>query len=328
MIRLIRFIALCLACLAVPAQSASPLGNARLDLAANARFPLYTSADWTQPQPEVTQAWVLVHGLDRNAKGYFEIGTTLAEKIGTGSSAFWVAPQFLNQDDAPQEPPLLYWHKASWEEGRPAVNADVSAYAVIDAILRKFADRQIFPNLKQIILIGHSGGAQLVQRYAVVGQEIVRMEAAGVQLRYIVANPSSYLYLTENRPFPVDSAACPEFNNWKYGWHKPIAYVENKPLKTMQRRYLLSDVLILLGTKDNDPNHAQLDRRCGAMAQGANRYERGHAYARHLLNLASEEMPAERALKIRARDIPEVAHHARKMLTSPRGIAAIKGELD
>jgi hypothetical protein len=40
---------------------------------------------------------------------------------------------------------------------------------VLDQVIQWFANPSNFPNLKQIIVGGHSAGAQMTQRYAVVG---------------------------------------------------------------------------------------------------------------------------------------------------------------
>jgi hypothetical protein len=94
----------------------------------------------------------------------------------------------------------------------------------LDALLGKAADRRVLPNLSQIVLVGFSAGGQLVQRYAVVGRGEGAFGRGGIDLRYVVGSPSSYLYFTEDRPRPeggfgpfAEAAACPNFNPWKYG---------------------------------------------------------------------------------------------------------------
>ena len=76
---------------------------------------------------------------------------------------------------------------------------------------------------------------------------------------------------------------------------------------TLEARYLARDVVYLLGDRDIDPNHSALDKSCGAMAQGPNRYDRGlafHAYERFLFG---EEIATRHTLAT----VPGVGHDNR-----------------
>ena len=72
---------------------------------------------------------------------------------------------------------------------------------------------------------GHSGGAQVVQRYAIAGKGELALTGEGVGVRYVVANPSSYAYFSAERPEPAIAAACPDYNHWKYGMEARPAYL-------------------------------------------------------------------------------------------------------
>ena len=64
----------------------------------------------------------------------------------------------------------LRWGHFGWEAGDDAHGpAPISSFAALDAILARLADRASFPALKTVVIAGHSGGGQLVQRYAVAG---------------------------------------------------------------------------------------------------------------------------------------------------------------
>ena len=109
---------------------------------------------------------------------------------------------------------MAAWRKASWEEGEDSVRAagrpaPVSSFQVLDDLLRSLDDRQRLPALAGIVLAGHSGGAQLVQRYAVLNNVDGPLRRDGLALRYVIANPSSYLYLTNERPRPDGKGYAP-----------------------------------------------------------------------------------------------------------------------
>jgi pimeloyl-ACP methyl ester carboxylesterase len=142
----------------------------------------------------------------------------------------------------------------------------VSSFDVLDAILARLADRQLFPNLKQVVAAGHSGGAQVVQRYAIAGKGEAALARADVAVRYVVANPSSYAYFSDERPQPSIAASCPDYNRWKYGMEARPAYLAGPTAAALEQAYVTRSVIYLLGTLDTNPDHPALDKTCMAKA--------------------------------------------------------------
>jgi hypothetical protein len=143
------------------------------------------------------------------------------------------------------------------------------------------------------------------------------MKADDIAIRYVVANPSSYAYFSADRPEPQIAAACPDYNNWKYGMGARPPYLASASAAELEQRYVARQVIYLLGTRDTNPNHPALDKSCMAEAQGPYRYARGYSYA---------AVMAERdggTPNHRVRDVPDVGHDGDKMLTSPCGLAAL-----
>jgi pimeloyl-ACP methyl ester carboxylesterase len=92
------------------------------------------------------------------------------------------------------------WTLRGWIGGGAAVGpAPIGSFEALDAMLAMLADRKRFPALTRVVVAGHSGGGQVVQRYAVVGEGPAALAAVGVDVRYVVANPSSYLYFDASR---------------------------------------------------------------------------------------------------------------------------------
>src|SRR5215475_5512760 len=167
-------------------------------------LPLYLSREWNKPQPDVTRAVIIFHGRLRDANVYYRSAReALAAAGGIASTTLLVAPQFLAEADAAAyglAQNVLRWRWGNWMAGEPArAPAPISSFAAIDAILLRLAERGVFPNLVHVVLAGHSGGAQLVQCYAVAGQADPLLTKAGIKVRYVVANPSSYLYFSDDR---------------------------------------------------------------------------------------------------------------------------------
>ncbi len=283
---------------------------------------LYSEADLNARQPGVRRAIVVFHGLHRNAAGYAQdLEEARGQASGAGEKTLIVAPQFLNEDDArahklPRE--VLRWRRAEWEAGAAAAGpAPISSYEAIDAILARLSDRNNFPDLREIVLAGHSGGGQIVQRYAAVGRQIEAVEKAGIGMRFVVANPSSYVYFDATRPAPTAATGCTRFNEWKYGLERTPDYVGSPAAASLEAAYVTRRVTYLLGTDDDDPNGPDIDKDCAAEVQGPTRLARGSYYFKYL------ESRHKTGLAQRVMLVPGVAHNARKMFTSVCGIDAL-----
>src|ERR1051325_11713323 len=82
----------------------------------------------------------------------------------------------------------------------------------MDEIVKKLAQKSVFPNLKAIVVPGHSAGAQFVPRYQMSNRV---HDSVGTPISYVVANPSSYAWPSATRPLPADDAAA---ENAKGAW--------------------------------------------------------------------------------------------------------------
>ena len=290
--------------------------------------PIHVSRDWTQPQPAVTRAVIVIHGWPRRDLKAAELAAAQADSAA--SDAILITPQFLIQADIdahhlPND--TLRWGPNAWVGGYDARGpAPVSSFDVVDAILARLSNRQLFPALRTVVIAGHSAGGRLVQRYAAVGHGQGPLLQLGVRLRYVVANPSDYLYLTPERPIdtrgPVDSASsqrCPGVNRWPYGLGGELPRYVSQPIdpQALERDYLARDIVYLLGTADNDPAHHQLDRTCAGEAQGISRFDRGTRYFAYLSSRPHGEW-TQRLLEVQG-----VGHSSGKMFSSACGRAAL-----
>lgn len=279
------------------------------------------SQDWRKPLPQVTRALVIVHGRLRNAQTYLQSAEDAAAHAGQAANTLVIAPQFLNASDVKRnhlDNQVLRWKGNDWMAGAPSSGpVTLSSYAALDAILQRLSDRKRYPALKQVVIAGHSGGAQVVQRYALLTGEHAELKQAGIGLRYVIANPSSYAYFDAWRPMQIVKDSCPGFNDWKYGLQKLPAYAAGHSARELEQRYVQRDITYLLGQQDIDPQHPALDKGCAAEAQGAYRLIRGHNYFDYLRQRHPQ------GLMQRVVEVPGVGHDGDKMLTSPEGQAAL-----
>ncbi|MCC7272940.1 MAG: alpha/beta hydrolase, partial [Alphaproteobacteria bacterium] len=278
----------------------------------------------------------VLHGTLRNADVYFDGMVAAAREAGVGGETMVVAPQFLaDVDAAPHalDERVARWSVEGWKEGAPALHpaggdpVAASSYAALDALVGHFADRALYPALATLVVAGHSAGGQVLARWAPTSRADEALVRAGVAVRHVIANPSSWLYFDARRPvaggagFAVPAGdACAGYDDWKYGLRDPVPYAAGA-LAGIVPRFLGRDLVILLGAADDDPAHRLLDRSCAARLQGPHRLARGRAYSAYLADLARDA-----ALRHRLLVVPGVGHDNRKMFGSACGRAALFGD--
>ena len=287
---------------------------------------LYVSAPLDLPQPDIRRAIVVIHGTDGNADGYFRTMVRSAAMADKATDTLVIAPRFIEEGDRDKPGPgEFFWnHGADWRAGDLSSRDTpprVSSFDLMNRLLEKLADRAIFPNLAAIVIAGHSAGGQFVQRYAIGQPE--NPVLAGMRLRYIVANPSSYLYLDGRRPDPAkpgaftipSSSAC-QANKFKYGFEQPNSYFKPQSVDDMITRYRSRKVIYLLGEADTNPNAAGLSQTCAAKAQGSSRLARGKNF---MASMDALYQPHAHRLVT----VPFVGHSSMGMFQSVRGLKAL-----
>ena len=293
----------------------------------SAVLPVYADHPLDQAAPDVVRVFIVIHGTLRNADAYYASGRQVVEKAGAaGAGTMVVAPQFLTRADIRAfslPASTLAWTQEGWKGGEPARQpSPVSSFAALDALLAYFADRRLYPSLSTVVVIGHSAGAQLLQRYAVAGREGDALARTGVAVRYVVANPSSYLYFDDERPNAdaLAGGACPRATEWKYGLKSAPPYVASQDVRDLETRYVARRVVYLLGQADTNPYTHFIDRSCAAMAQGPYRLARGLAYFDYLKKRHPDDL-AQQVV-----EVPGVGHDGLGMFTSACGLAVLFGQ--
>lgn len=276
---------------------------------------IYRSYPLATPSPAIRRALIVIHGAGRNAHQYFPsamAGAFLAEAL---DDTIVAAPRFAGAGSGNCKDELAPGELGfacsgdDWRGGGPAAGVDqVTSYDVLDALIAHFADRQRFPNLRHVVLMGHSAGGQILSRYAAAS----KAEPAGVAVRYVISNPSSYLYLDATRPGPT--AGCPGFNEWKYGLPKRTGYAASIPDETLKQNLVRRDVVYLLGGYDQTPQFG-FDNSCEGMAQGPNRLARGLSYHAYITGKFGA---AHRVVKV-----PDCGHNGRCMLVAEQARAVL-----
>lgn len=309
-----------------------------------ARSMVYSTYPLTKKNTAIRRALIMVHGTNRNPDHYFRTATSAAFLADALSDTIVIAPGFFSADGRCHD--KLHENEVSWScggdswrSGGVAANfKNLTSFDFVDELVKKLADKKVFPNLTTIVIAGHSAGGQFVNRYEMANKV---NDTPGIKLLYAVSNPSSYAWPDATRPLPegdaapdaavlgwkeetvhtnftygpFDASKVPGYDKWPYGLEdRTEGYTAGtsteqllKQLAARPTTYLLSQVDTLpLGGFDGSPR---------AMAQGATRRARGEAFVKYV----NEHLGGHGTAII----IPECGHNDRCVYTTDAALEVI-----
>lgn len=291
----------------------------------------------TQPidrsNPKINRLIVGIHSSGFDAVKCLTALQQAAAKVkGATESTLIVAPQFFGVNSIKQQIPngLLAWKVSPYRGsslaciGPQKEDISFSAHNVMNQLLTNIANSDRFPNLKTVVVCGHSSGGQMAQRYAITS---AFRPKKGVAVRFVASGPSSYAYLNEKRPrqgSPVTFESLdgemlekyPLYNNWGFGLENRYQAFRRAKDDYLRQRYASRRVLYLCGSKDNNPNDPSMSTNYGAMLQGRNRLERMKLFYAHLIDVYGEDIKKTHAMAIAS----GVDHNGFKAYASPAGL--------
>lgn len=312
---------------------------------------IYRTYSLTRPNPQIEHAAIVIHGQGRNADGYFRhalAGAFLADAL---QNTLVISPRFASNEGKSCRDKLdtdeVGWiclGPASWRSGGEQATPGTkkfNSFDFMDAIVEQLANRKMFPNLRTIVIAGHSAGGQYVGRYQMTNRihEQVRAEK-NIQISYVIGNPSSYTYPDALRPtrsavpdnisaaapgfmpaspakpqpafvqYP-DAQGCTNFNSWPYGLENKVGAAQTVSNERLKEHLASRPATFLLGELDILPLYG-FDSSCAAMAQGPTRLARGFAYVRFV----NETLKSNHS----AVWVPACGHDARCMFSAEKAL--------
>ena len=274
---------------------------------------------------------MVIHGVKRDADRYYEYVTDLLERnperardTGAGAAFFRFHRFRFRRHGGVAQGQLGRRRGQRAGRRRPA---PVSSFQVLDDLLRSLDDRQRLPRWPASCWPAIPA-ARLVQRYAVLNNVDGPLRRDGLALRYVIANPSSYLYLTNERPrpdgkgyAPYERGICPTYNQYSSGTDKlPAPRARPGGIRLFATRRATS---LPAGGADNNPEHRLL-----GPAAPKPRAPRGWRAAPPP---AIRRVPARAAAASRSRctagyEVRGVGHDGKNMFGSECGAQALLGE--
>lgn len=247
------------------------------------------------------QVYIMIHGRLRDGYEYWQImrdaldDAVEADHPHASANSIVVAPQFYSTkyNSGQYNSTTMAWADVNaWQAGEEAnhpEDAGKTSFDALDQFVTEFSDTDKYPSMARINFVGHGGGGQLINRYA----QIAANAPDGIEIRYIIGDPSSSAYYTKHRPLTDDTIAtkddCEMYNTWRYGFtnYTEDTGKDEEAAKDIFAQHVTRDVRYIVAYNDTD---ASGDQSCMALLQGGvARRDRNLAWWKYINLLAGTD---------------------------------------
>lgn len=293
-----------------------------------AQIPYATNLNINTYNPNITRLVLAIHSSSYNPDTYLNNTLELFKKFpDMKDKILIISPAFFHENRTSIQD-IVTWSVSPFWGSSSALykdkNINLSAYEIVDNILTRIITSDNFPNLKDVIILGHSAGGQMVNRYAASNNIETRIALHyDINMKYLVMAPSSYIYFNEKRvvnsslnKFKKPKVKNSKYNVWGYGLDKLYGYHKRHKItaRYIKEQYSKRKVLYLVGEHD-EKRDKSLGVSKGAMMQGKNRKERAIAYYTHLKKYFGSSITQIQKMEI----IKGAGHWGKALMSSKEG---------
>lgn len=291
----------------------------------------YNSFDILRPDAKwgtIKSAIIVVHGNNRNANEYFNWMSNAVTSALKANETVIIAPQFKTRSDVGSSADLIYWSSDGWKRGFGSNNitsTKFSSYDLVDTMMTILANKERFPFMEEIIVTGHSAGAQFTGLYAAASP--VEDNLPDIVVNYVVANAQYFFYPGPERfdkgsnQFTIPQG-CANYTDWPYGTDDPTTYLSRFNAAEIQNRYINRKVTFLLGTLDIFTSGTLNTTDCEANLLGDNRFDRGEKMFDYIQAFHGDTNNHRKEL------VNNVGHDAAQMYNSNAFVSLLKELLE
>ncbi|SMD35965.1 hypothetical protein SAMN04488029_2633 [Reichenbachiella faecimaris] len=254
-----------------------------------ANYPIYEpNATWEN----LSQAIIVVHGLERNADDYYSYLNSTLEQEELQENTILIAPFFKNNGEAENDD--LYWNGSAWREGQNSIsNVKLSSFAVLDSLITQLANSELFPVLEEILITGHSSGGLFTQVYAIANR--AENQNSALSFTYMPSNSQYYYYpngfrYDEDIQVYTEPSSCALYDSWPLGYKSLPSYLDGVSLETFNGQLTDRTITYLLGNGTGSDGSLNTSD-CKATLLGSTRFSRGEnvfAHAQHYFSPANQ----------------------------------------
>src|ERR1017187_1112716 len=123
---------------------------------------IYRTFSLAAKNDKITRALVVIHGANRDADNYFRSSLAAAFLADAFEDTMVISPRMASAAGSCHDTLAtdeVSWNCNLWRSGGVAASdPKLTSFDFIDQILRQLANKEIFPNLKAIVVAGHSAG--------------------------------------------------------------------------------------------------------------------------------------------------------------------------
>jgi hypothetical protein len=264
----------------------------------NATVPVLVNQAWLGQWQSIERVFITQHGAAYDPENYFEYINKYV--VDDDQKTLVMAPAFYRTTTSPAPSSFylpdvnLAWpaRPDQWPVGTNAAApgsllTPCSSFDAYDTLLGMLSDKTNFPQVNRVTIMGHSGGGNMVSRYAQLNSH-----ASSLHVRYLVMNPANHAFLTDARPV-ADADSCAKafaypyqldvrarsLPSWVSGQLKVLISglgVDSDPVKQLFTRWAARDVVLLVGDRDTAKTGTQ---KCQSVVQGGSaRSERNYGF--------------------------------------------------
>lgn len=222
--------------------------------------------------------------------------------------------------------------------GRVGGSPHISSFAVMDYVLLLLTDKNIFPDLKNIVIAGTGVGGVFAQLYAALGQSPDVLASEGIATRYVSADAPSFLYMDKMRAqlapsgdyqapdavpafTQVNTASCPAFNTYPFGLEARPPYAQNQGEDAVRLRYGTRAITTLVPANATQPLATTTPMACAFALQGHSLTERAKIHFAHVQRLYGDDLTRGQQLIL----VPTIGNDPLALWRSGEGQNALFG---
>ncbi|KAJ5179525.1 hypothetical protein N7492_002735 [Penicillium capsulatum] len=224
----------------------------------------------------IEHLFIVLHGKLRDGNNYWKTFNTAINKArkdnvsGTDRKMAVLVPQFFSTEfnSGQYKKNQLAWDDLNaWQPGGQATHptgTSLTSFDVLDGLIKLHSDKERYPSLKNVTVVGHGGGGQLAQRYSALGNDPLTMSTSDTE---------------------TSTNSCKSYNTWRYGFDKfPGTGGKRMTPKEYFTQYISRDVVSIVGLQDTGSSG---DTSCMGIVQGGvNRRARNLIWFRYINTLA------------------------------------------
>ena len=233
---------------------------------------------------EVKGAIITIHGHTRNADDYFDKMISVISGENLKDDVLIISPKFITLYEQSEESDW-YWNTTSWKWGLQSYSSfngnNISTFELIDSLVSKLANKDLFPQLTDILLTGHSSGAAFVHMYSSTKFDNIYNNT---NIHFSVVNNQYFLHPDSTRLLSNGSLSvlenCEVYNKWPYGLDDLSPYMERIGEENSRNNFFSNKVDYFIAELDTDSG--DITSGCQYEFLGNNRYEKNMNYKTYM----------------------------------------------